>query len=209
MSKDLNPKCKQCRREGIKLFLKGDKCYTQKCPIVKRNYPPGLHGPKGRGRTTGYGLQLREKQKAKRIFGILETQFRNYFEKAINKTGDTGDTFYKLLKMRLDNVVYEAGFSKSRKQARQLVSHGHILVNDKKVNIPSYQLKANDKITLKKKSLESKFVKDLTAKIEKYEVPAWIYLEKKNLEAKILELPSYDAKTAPFSMKLIIEFYSR
>lgn len=210
MSKDLNPKCKQCRREGIKLYLKGEKCNSGKCPIVKRNYAPGIHGVKGKKRLTGYGIQLREKQKAKRIFGLLEKQFKNYFEKAIRQKGDTGDLFFQLLKMRLDNIIFELGLAKSRKQARQLVNHGNFLVNGKKVNIPSMALKPNDKITIKKEKLDkSKIFKDITGKLEKHETPNWLYIDKKTLEAKVLEYSKYNSKSAPFNVKLIIEFYSR
>ena len=150
MSKDLDHKCKQCRREGVKLFLKGEKCYGPKCPIVRRNYPPGIHGAKKtRQRLTEYGHQLREKQKAKKIYGILERPFRNYYQKAIKQKGDTNEILGQLLEMRLDNVIYRLGLAKSRKAARQLVSHGFFLVNGKKVNIPSYQVKIKDEITIK------------------------------------------------------------
>ena len=148
MARDLNAKCKQCRREGVKLFIKGERCNSSKCAMVKRNYIPGIHGIKlGRGgRLTGYGIQLREKQKAKRMYRILEKQFRNYFDKAIHKTGETGDNLFNLLETRLDNVIYKAGFGNSRDAARQLISHYHFLVNGKKVNIPSFQVKVKDKI---------------------------------------------------------------
>ena len=144
MAKLLNSKCKKCRREGVKLFLKGERCLSPKCPILKRNYPPGVHGPKGRKRTTEYGTQLREKQKAKRIYGINERQFRNYYRKAISKKGDTGQILQQLLQMRFDNVIYLLRLARSRVQARQMVGHGLFLVNGKKVNIPSYQLKTKD-----------------------------------------------------------------
>lgn len=151
MGRNLEPKCKQCRREGTKLSLKGEKCMTAKCPMVKRSYRPGQHGPVTRVRPTPYGTQLREKQKAKATYGLMERQFRNYFDKAKRVTGDTTDVFVRLLEMRLDNVVYRLGFARSRSLARQIVNHGHVLVNGKSVTIPSYQVRSGDIVTLSEK----------------------------------------------------------
>ena len=153
MARNLNPKCRQCRRIGEKLFLKGDRCVSTKCALIKKNYPPGIHGAKQtRAKSSEYGKQLREKQKAKRIYGILEKQFRNYFKKAANKKKETGEILLKILEMRLDNVIYRVGLAKSRNKARQLVSHGHFLINNKKVNIPSYEVNIKDVIKIKQKS---------------------------------------------------------
>lgn len=211
MARNLTNKCKQCRREGVKLFLKGERCNSSKCAIAKRNFVPGLHGPKmGKGsRLSGYGLQLREKQKAKRTYKILERQFRNYFKKAIDKVGDTGAILFKFLELRLDNAVYRSGFTTNRDQARQLVNHGHVLVNGKKVDIPSYQLKVKDKITLKPKLLEKESFKNVAERLGKLELPHWLSMDAKNLEATIIELPELQKNHPNFDLKLIIEFYSR
>jgi len=155
MARNLDPSCKQCRREGEKLFLKGERCFTQKCAVVKRSYPPGQHGPaseSSRNRMSEYGVQLREKQKAKRLYGILEGQLRNYFLEASQKKSATGETLIKLLESRLDNAVFRLSLAKSRRKARQIISHGHILVNDKKVTIPSYRVKVGDVIQVGKRA---------------------------------------------------------
>ncbi|MFA6254569.1 MAG: 30S ribosomal protein S4 [Patescibacteria group bacterium] len=209
MAKTLDPKCKQCRRESTKLFLKGERCFSPKCAILKRNYPPGLHGPKGRRRQTEYGQQLREKQKAKRVYGILERQFRNYYRKAITQKGDTGEIIQQLLEMRLDNVIYRLNLAKSRKQARQMVGHNLFLVNGKTVNIPSYQLKAKDEITIKPEKIKVKNFTDLEKKLEKQEAPGWISFDLKTKTAKILNKPSGSALEQIFNPRLIVEFYSR
>ena len=210
MAKDLDPKCKKCRREGVKLFLKGQKCFSPKCPIVRRNYPPGLHGQKGRrGRMTEYGQQLREKQKAKRVYGILERQFRNYYQKAIKQRGDTGEIIQQLLEMRLDNVIYRSGFADSRKQARQMVNHGLFLVNGKKVNIPSYQLKPKDEITIKPEKTKAKIFTDLEKKLEKKEFPNWLHFDLKTNTVKILNKPTGNELEKTFNPRLIVEFYSK
>ncbi len=209
MARDLNPKCKQCRREGTKLFLKGERCATSKCALVKRPYPPGQHGPKGAPKMTGYGTQLREKQKAKKIYNLLEKQFSNYFQKAVKVKGNTGEQLLRFLELRLDNVVFLLGFAPSRKKARQMVNHGHILVNDKKVNIPSYQLKVNDIISIRKKSRENEAFKDLDKSLQKYEAPKWLLLDTKELKGKVLNHPTQDDLKQPVDLKLIIEFYSR
>jgi len=209
MAKNLDPKCKQCRREGEKLFLKGDRCNSPKCAMVKRNYPPGAHGGKGPSRLTNYGQQLREKQKAKRIYGLLEKQFKNYFKKAVNKKGDTGEILSQLLELRLDNVVFRLGFAKSRRAARQLVNHGHFLINDKKNNIPSYQVDINDVISIREKSLETSSFKGLSKGLEKYEAPSWLVLDPKELKGRILSMPGDNDLVQGINMKLIVEYYSR
>jgi len=152
MARNLDPKCKQCRREGEKLFLKGERCFTPKCPIVKRNYPPGQHGLKGRPRLSGFGLQLREKQKVKRLYRLLEDQLRHYFESASQKTGNTAELFLQALELRLDNVLFRLGLAQSRDQARQLISHGHVFVNNRSVNLPSYALRIGEQVSIKPKS---------------------------------------------------------
>jgi small subunit ribosomal protein S4 len=209
MAKLLNSKCKKCRREGVKLFLKGERCLSPKCPILKRNYPPGVHGPKGRKRTTEYGTQLREKQKAKRIYGINERQFRNYYRKAISKKGDTGQILQQLLQMRFDNVIYLLRLARSRVQARQMVGHGLFLVNGKKVNIPSYQLKTKDEITIKPEKEKAKIFADLEKRLEKEELPAWLHLDSKTQKARILNQPTGDELDKTFNPRLIVEFYSK
>ena len=209
MAKNLDPKCKQCRREGTKLFLKGEKCYSPKCPIVRRNYPPGVHGAKGRKHPTEYGIQLREKQKAKRIYGILERQFKNYYQKAIVKKGNTGEFLSQLLETRLDNVIYRMGLAKSRGLARQLISHGHFLINGKRVNIPSYQVKVKDKVAIKPNRLNSKIFQDLSKTLEKYEFPTWLIFDSKTKEGKILSKPEITEVEKLFDPRLIVEFYSR
>ena len=187
MSRYTDANCRLCRREGQKLFLKGDRCYSSKCAIDRRGYAPGQHG-QGRSKISDYGLQLREKQKAKRFYGLQETQFRNLFDKAARKTGITGENLLILLETRLDNVVFRLGFASSRKEARQLVNHGHFKVNGRKVNIPSYEVKAGDVITVKEKSTNSpkfKEVKEMTIT-----VPSWLTVDVEKLEGKILSVPT-------------------
>lgn len=209
MARNLKSKCAQCRREGEKLFLKGERCYLTKCAITRRGYPPGMHGPKGKTRLTGYGTQLREKQKAKRIYGLLETQFRNYFEKASKKRGDTSEFLLQLLETRFDNVIYRLGFAKSRQQARQMVGHGLLFVNGKKVNIPSFQVKVGDLISIKPIAASKKIFQNLPQTLAKQEVPAWLALDAVKLEGKIVRKPTKDDLKTQFDLKMIIEFYSR
>lgn len=211
MGRPLDSKCKQCRREGTKLFLKGERCDTSKCAMVKRNYIPGVHGPKlGRGkRMTGYGTQLREKQKAKRTYRILEKQFKNYFDKAINKTGDTGGNLFTLLEMRFDNVVYRSGFAASRDKARQLIGHGHFMINGKKVNIPSYQLKVNDKVTIREKSLKMEPFANLSEKLQKKQIVEWLVMDPKDMKVTVSEVASLEKNEPGFDLTLITEYYSR
>lgn len=207
MARELDPKCKQCRREGEKLFLKGDRCFTPKCAMVKRNYPPGQHGPKRQSRQTQYGLQLREKQKAKKIYGILERQFRNYYQKSTMQPGDVSENLLRFLETRLDNVVYRFGFTSSRSLARQLINHGHFQVNGKKVTIPSYSVKIGDTISVKPSREKLAIFKDYLKSSKKRELPDW--LEAADLKGKMTNMPNIDAIKQTINVPLIIEFYSR
>ncbi len=203
-------KCKQCRRHGMKLFLKGQRCSTDKCAFERRAYGPGDHGnTRRRRRATEYGMQLREKQKAKRIYGILERQFRNYYKKAERETGMTGANLIRLLERRLDSVVYRMGFTPSRAAARELIVHGHFQVNGGKVDIPSYQLKAGDEIIVKEKSQripEIRMAVDLKAGVGTVE---WLELDPKKFVGRVLELPARDQIPTPINEQLIVNFYSR
>ena len=204
----LDKKCSQCRKVGIKLFLKGEKCYGSKCPLLKRNFPAGEHGLKRRrGKKSVYGRQLEEKQKAKEVYGVLEKQFVKYMKEAAKKTGDTGEFLLSFLESRLDNVVFRMGLGSSRRLARQLVSHAHILVNDKKVNIPSYRVKVGDVISLKEKSQKKVGFDRITDKMSKIEPVIWLAVEPKNYSAKVLNAPTIERPV--FDIKSIIEFYSR
>lgn len=209
MARILDAKCKLCRREGEKLFLKGEKCFSNKCPLLKRNYPPGLHGTKGRPRLSNYGLQLREKQKAKRLYRLSETQFYNYYRKAIRQKGETAENFVRLLETRLDNIIYRLGLASSRDLARQMVSHGFVLVNKRPVSIPSFQARTGDELTIKEQKRGQPAFKEVLRKLEKYEVPAWLSLDKKILTAKVVGLPTGQDLKQNFQTQLIIEFYSR
>jgi small subunit ribosomal protein S4 len=209
MGRKLQPKCKQCRREGEKLYLKGDRCFTTKCAVTRRPFPPGQHGPTSRNRPTPFGIQLREKQKAKNVYGILEKQFRNYFDRATRKVGNTGEFLVQMLEMRLDNVVYRLGFAKSRAYARQLVGHGHVRVNGKKVTIPSFIVKTGDAISLAAGIEKSKPMADELANLEKHDTPTWLHLDAKERQGKVLQTPMGDQLKQNFDPKLIVEFYSR
>ncbi|MFA5050931.1 MAG: 30S ribosomal protein S4 [Patescibacteria group bacterium] len=203
------PQCKICRREGKKLFLKGDRCNAAKCPLLKRKYPPGMHGPKGYGRLSEYGVQLRAKQCLKRSYNILEQQIKNYFKKAKRLKGDTGVNFMKLIELRLDSVIYLAGFVNSRKNARQTVSHGNIFVNNKAVDIPSYQVKVGDIITPRpKKEITDKVKEQLTSRKDQG-LKSWFNVDAKNLQITILKEPEPEDLPKEFDIKLIIEFYNR
>jgi small subunit ribosomal protein S4 len=209
MGRNIEPKCKQCRREGEKLYLKGEKCLGPKCPVTRRAFPPGQHGPTTRNRLTPYGVQLREKQKAKRLYGLFERQFHNYFKKAATKTGDTGVFLKQYLEMRLDNVVYRFGFARSRAQARQMVDHGLFQVNGKNVNIPSYQMRAGDLVTIKQsKSAKGPF-KELKERLAQRETPGWLSLDVPTLTGKVINRPTAEELDKGFDAKLIVEFYSR
>lgn len=200
--------CRLCRREGQKLFLKGDRCYSDKCGISARSYPPGQHG-QGRSKNSEYGQQLREKQKAKRYYGILESQFRGYFEMAERRPGQTGENLLSILESRLDNTVYRLGFAMSRAEARQMVTHGHFTVNGRKVNIPSYQVKPGMVITLKD---SSRSMDKLKANIEANafrQAPKWLEYDANNMIAKVVAVPARDDIDLPIEEHLIVELYSK
>lgn len=209
MSRDLDPKCKQCRRSGEKLFLKGERCFTQKCAIVKRNYAPGLHGMKGKTSTSEYGIQLREKQKLKKTYRIGERQFALYFSRADKGEGVTSDNLLRLLESRLDNVVYRVGIGSSRDKARQLVNHGHFLVNEKPVHIASYILSEGDVVSVSDTSKKKKVFQGLENVIDVKNIPAWVEFDIKNLKAKIISPPDPKATGHKVNMRLVVEFYSK
>ena len=200
--------CRLCRREGTKLFLKGDRCLSGKCALEKRPNVPGQHGA-GRKNVKEYGLQLREKQKAKRYYGVLESQFKGYFEKADKTEGVTGENLLSLLERRLDNVVYRIGLADSRKEARQLVTHGHFRLNGKKVTIPSLIVRAGDVITLREESRSSEKFKNLIESLDTRITPKWIELDKAQVVAKVAALPARDDVDFPFEEHLIVELYSK
>ena len=202
--------CRQCRRENQKLFLKGDRCYTDKCSLERRGYVPGMHGNARNKKLSEYGLQLREKQKAKRYYGVLESQFRDYFEMANKKAGMTGENLLSILETRLDNVVYRLGFAMSRAEARQLVLHGHFTVNGKKVNIPSYQVKAGDVIEVRESSRSSaKFAKLTGAEAPVVALPAWLNRETGSLKGVVAKLPERSDIDYEVAEHLIVELYSK
>ena len=211
MARILTAKCRQCRREGVKLMLKGEKCEGPKCTMIKRNYAPGQHGlSRRRGKPSDYSFQLREKQKVKRIYGVLETQFRNYFEKADHKEGVTGEILLQLLETRLDNVVYRLGLAPSRNMARQLVNHDHFTVNGKKVNIPSYQVRVGDKIEFIKESHNSKFYKEILPNlVAKASTPSWLKLDGKKIVGEVLSIPTRSEIDPEINEQLIVELYSK
>jgi len=200
--------CRQCRREGMKLYLKGDRCYTDKCAIARRNYAPGQHG-QNRKKLSNYGLQLREKQKVKRIYGVLERQFKLYFERAERMRGVTGENLLRLLEQRLDNVVYRMGFAESRSEARQLVRHGHFTVNGKKVDIPSYQVELNDVIAVREKSRASEKFKALAEAAAAKTAPQWLSVNPEMMEARVISLPTREDIDLPIEEHLIVELYSK
>ena len=207
MARYTGPSCKLCRREGQKLFLKGERCYSTKCAMEKRAYAPGQHGNDRRVKLSNYGLQLREKQKCKRFYGLQETQFRNLFEKAAKMSGMTGANLLILLETRLDNAVFRMGFASSRKEARQLVTHGHFTVNGKKADIPSMAVKAGDVIAVKEKSVSSpkfKEIKEMTIS-----TPEWISIDTQKLEGKVLAIPTRAQIDTPVAEHLIVELYSK
>jgi small subunit ribosomal protein S4 len=200
--------CRLCRRENLKLFLKGERCYTEKCAYDRRNYPPGQHG-QSRKKFSDYGTQLREKQKVKRIYGILENQFRNIFKEADRQKGITGETLLALLERRLDNIVYRLGFANSRDEARQLVRHNHFLVNQSKVNIPSYLVKPGDVIELREKSKKVVRVLEALEGVARRGVPQWLELDKDQMKGSMKGLPAREDITLPIQEKLIVELYSK
>lgn len=200
--------CRLCRREGEKLFLKGERCYTEKCGIERRKYAPGMHG-QGRKKLSEYGVQLREKQKARRYYGVLESQFRKYFEMANKMKGITGENLLTILESRLDNVVYRLGFGMSRPEARQLVTHGHFTINGKKVNIPSYLVSPGDVIAICEKSRSSEKIKDVLEKTESRNVPKWLDLDRNTLSGKVLNLAQREDIDLEIAEHLIVELYSK
>ncbi|MDH7600855.1 MAG: 30S ribosomal protein S4 [Armatimonadota bacterium] len=204
------PVCRMCRREGVKLYLKGEKCYSRKCPFEKRPYPPGQHGQlRMQRKLSDYAVQLREKQKMRRIYGIRERQFRRYVKEAIRRPGVTGENLLQLLEMRLDNVVYRLGLSSSRAQARQFVSHGHILVNGKKVNIPSFQLRPGDTVEVAEKA---RSIPPLVAAVEAAggrALPSWLEFDANEMRGRVLSVPTRDEIDTDVQESLIVEFYSR
>ena len=208
MAKYRGPVCRLCRREGIKLYLKGDRCYTNKCAFERRPYAPGQHG-KGRVKVSDYGLQLRAKQKARRIYGVLEKQFRSYYEEAAKVRGVTGEVLLQILESRLDNMVFRAGFAASRSQARQLVRHGHFTVNGRKVDIPSYRVKPEDVIAVREKSRSSVLMKDIAEALGDRSVPEWLDVNKSLLTCQVLRLPERAEIDIPVEEHLIVERYSR
>jgi small subunit ribosomal protein S4 len=208
MAKYTGPVCRLCRREGTKLYLKGDRCYTAKCAFERRAYAPGQHG-KGRIKVSDYGLQLRAKQKARRIYGVLEKQFRAYYEEAAKVRGVTGEVLIQILESRLDNMVFRAGFAASRSQARQLVRHGHFTVNGTKVNIPSYRMKAEDVIAVREKSRSSVIMKDIAEALQDRTIPEWLDVDKAQLTCKVVRLPERAEINIPVEEHLIVERYSR
>ncbi len=209
MARYTGPACRLCRREGIKLFLKGDKCYTDKCPIDRRGYAPGQHGQGRRKKLSEYGLQLREKQKAKRLYGLLEKQFHRYYILASRQKGVTGENLLNLLESRLDNVVYRLGYASSRKEARQLVLHGHFAVNGRKVNIPSYRVKPGDVIEVREKSRNNSKFKELAELAADKVVPPWLEQDLEKMGGTVLRLPIREEIDVPVEEHLIVELYSK
>jgi small subunit ribosomal protein S4 len=208
MGRSLGPSCKQCRREHTKLFLKGHRCNTAKCSYEKREYPPGQHGQR-RSKVTDYGTQLREKQKARRMYGVLERQFRRYFAIASRRGGVTGEVLLRLLEMRLDNAVFRMGFATSRNQARQFVRHGHFEVNGRRVDIPSYQIKAGDNVSVCEKSRQVQPITEAAANAVAHSIPEWMDVDLDKMNGTITKEPSREEMAVPVREQLIVELYSR
>ena len=200
--------CRICRRENQKLFLKGDRCYTDKCAFERRGYPPGQHG-QGRIKFSEYGLQLREKQKIKKMYGLLESQFRHVFEKAERMKGVTGNNMLQSLERRLDNVAYRCGFANSRAEARQVVRHGHLTVNGKKVNIPSYLVSKGDQVAIHDKSRNQARIAGALEGVKRREIPQWLELDAAGFTSRVRDLPARDDLTAPMEERLVVELYSK
>ena len=209
MARYVGPVCRLCRRETMKLFLKGERCYGEKCAIERRNVPPGEHGKGRRAKLLGYGLQLREKQKVKRMYGVLEQQFRRYFEAADRKKGVTGETLLQLLEQRLDNVVYRLGFATSRPQARQLVRHGHFTVNGKRADIPSYSVRAGDLVAVRSGSIKNPAIIYATEEVKGRGIPEWLELDVEKLTGRLTAVPTRDQINLPVQEQLIVELYSK
>jgi small subunit ribosomal protein S4 len=208
MARYTDASCRLCRREGEKLFLKGERCYTNKCSVSRRAYAPGQHG-QSRKKLSEYGIQLREKQKARRYYGILEGQFRRYFDMAVQKKGITGENLLQILELRLDNAVYRMGLATSRPESRQLVRHGHFTVNGKKVDIPSYLIKVGDVIAISEKSKSSPKIKSIADIVGGKAAPKWIEIDADNMSGKVTALPSRDDIDLPLKESLIVELYSK
>lgn len=209
MGRYIGPVCRLCRREGVKLYLKGERCYSPKCAMERRPYPPGQHGQRRARRPSDYAVRLREKQKLRRIYGISETQFRNLFEEASRKKGVTGTVFLGLLESRLDNVVYRLGFAQSRRQARQMVRHGHILVNGKRVDLPAYRLKPGDEVAIAERSKNLDFIRQNLEAMKGRKVGPWLSLDVEAMKGRFLRLPDREDLALPVNEQLVIEFYSR
>lgn len=208
-TKTLSPSCKLCRREGEKLFLKGERCNTAKCAIVRRKYAPGQHGVQMQPRLTEFGQQLRAKQKAKRIYGIMERQFMRYYEQAVAKPEDSEQALKRALEMRLDNVVYRLGFALSRAQARQMVGHGAFQINGKKVDIASYQVRIGDVVAVREKAKNHPILKNLSDRLKQHTLPSWLSVDAESMSGKVLSLPTAEDLRDTIEAKQIIEFYSR
>ena len=209
MARYVGPVCRLCRREGMKLFLKGERCYGEKCAIERRNVPPGQHGKGRKAKLIGYGLQLREKQRVKRMYGVLERQFRRYFETADRKKGITGEILLQLLESRLDNVVYRLGFATSRAQARQLVRHGHFLVNDRRADVPSYLLRAGDRILVKPSSAGNPAIQHAMEEVKGRGIPEWLALDGAGPAGRLVAVPTREQLNLPVQEQLIVELYSK
>jgi small subunit ribosomal protein S4 len=209
MARYIGAVCRLCRREGMKLFLKGERCYSEKCAIEKRNVPPGQHGRSRKAKMVGYGVQLREKQKVKRTYGVLENQFRRYFEAADRQKGITGDLLLQMLERRLDNVVYRLGFATSRPQARQLVRHGHFTVNGKKVDIPSYPVRTGDTVAVRGKSGQNPTIQHAMEEVKGRGIPEWLLIDAGTLSGRISQLPTRAQINLPVQEQLIVELYSK
>ncbi|MCY4076314.1 MAG: 30S ribosomal protein S4 [Acidobacteria bacterium] len=209
MARYVGPVCRLCRREGMKLFLKGERCYGEKCAIERRNVPPGQHGKGRKAKLIGYGLQLREKQRVKRMYGVLERQFRRYFETADRKKGITGEILLQLLESRLDNVVYRLGFATSRAQARQLVRHGHFLVNDRRADVPSYLLRAGDRVVVKPASAKNPAIQYAMEEVKGRGVPEWLELDGAGPSGRLVAVPTREQLGLPVQEQLIVELYSK
>ncbi len=209
MANNRGSDCRICRRENVKLFLKGDRCYSDKCAFDRRSYPPGQHGERRGRKASDYGIQLREKQKIKRIYGLSEKQFHLFFERADHQKGITGTNLLVALERRLDNVVYRLGFANSRTQARQLVQHSHFTVNGRKVNIPSFQVKVGDAVEVRERSRKIQLIQDSLDAVVRRGIPQWLDLEKDNLKGKIKSLPVREDLTMPMQEQLVVELYSK
>jgi small subunit ribosomal protein S4 len=208
MARYIDSVCRLCRREGVKLFLKGERCYTDKCAIERRNYPPGQHG-QARAKFSEYAIQLREKQKLRRIYGVLERQFRRYFAGAERGKGVTGEALLIMLERRLDNMVYRMGFANSRSEGRQLVRHGHCAINGKKVNIPSYLVKAGDVVTVREKSRANTRIAEALEASQRRGIPDWLDVDRQSFTGKVKQLPLRADLTTPINEKLVVELYSK